>query len=244
MLSNLIKLIGNSGCGKCITNLEKHKVQYFNASEVSGALNDFYFCDLDELDEDFFEVSFNKKTIEFKLPIQIGFFVYGYPKLRMLQFYHEFLSYYVDKKDFECLEMDTDSLYMALSGPSFEDVISPSKRHEFYSNFHHWLPSQSCPRHCQQWIEKQCLSQDWTPDECCLEQQRYDKRTPRLFKTEWEGTAMVCFCSKTYFGKGSQPKQVYKGLTQNKTSFPSKPTLTSSSIKSRIKLESSHQESS
>ena len=184
-----------------ITNLEKHKeVQYFNASEVSGAVNDSYFCDLDGLDEDFFEVSFNKKSIEFKLPIQIGFFVYGYAKLRMLQFYHEFLSYYVDKKDFECLEMDTDSLYMSLPGSSFEDVISPSKRHEFYSNFHHWLPSQSCSRHRQQWIEKKCLSQEWTPDECCLEQQRYDKRTPGLFKTEWEGTAMVCLCSKTYFG--------------------------------------------
>ena len=96
-----MKLIGNSGYGKCITNLEKHKkVLYFNASEVSGAVNDSYFCDLDELDEDFFEVSFNKKSIEFKLPIQIRFFVYGYAKLRMLQFYHEFLSYYVDKKDF------------------------------------------------------------------------------------------------------------------------------------------------
>ena len=94
VLANLMKLIGSSGYGKCITNLEKHKkVQYFNASEVSGAVNDSYFCDLDELDEDFFEVSFNKKSIEFKLPIQIGFFVYGYAKLRMLQFYHEFLSY-------------------------------------------------------------------------------------------------------------------------------------------------------
>ena len=54
VLANLMKLIGNSGYGKCITNLEKHKeVQYFNASEVSGAVNDSYFCDLDELDEDF-----------------------------------------------------------------------------------------------------------------------------------------------------------------------------------------------
>ena len=84
VLANLMKLIGNSGYGKCITNLEKHKkVQYFNASEVSGVVNDSYFRDLDELDEDFFEVSFNKKSVEFKLPIQIGFFVYGYAKLRM-----------------------------------------------------------------------------------------------------------------------------------------------------------------
>ena len=108
---------------------------------------------------------------------------------------------------------------MALSGPSFEAVISPSKRHEFYSNFHHWLPSQSCSRHRQQWIEKKCLSQDWTPDECCLEQQRYDKRTPGLFKTEWEGTARVCLCFKTYFGKGSQPKQVCKGLNTKQNVF-------------------------
>ena len=70
VLANLMKLIGNSGYGKCITNLEEHKkVQYLNASEVSGAVNDSYFCDLDELDEDFFKVSFNKKSVEFKLPI-------------------------------------------------------------------------------------------------------------------------------------------------------------------------------
>ena len=57
VLANLMKLIDNFGYSKCITNLEKHKkVQHFNASEVSVAVNDFYFCDLDELDEDFFEV--------------------------------------------------------------------------------------------------------------------------------------------------------------------------------------------
>ena len=62
VLANLMKLIGNSGYGKCITNLEKHeKVQYFNASEVSGAVNDSYFCNLDELDEDLLRFLLIKK---------------------------------------------------------------------------------------------------------------------------------------------------------------------------------------
>ena len=55
VIANLMKLIGNSGYGKCVTNSEHHKkIQYFNASEVSEAVNDSYFCDLNELDEDFF----------------------------------------------------------------------------------------------------------------------------------------------------------------------------------------------
>lgn len=38
----------------------------------------------------------------------LGFFVYGYAKLRMLEFY-DFLWNYYDTKDFELLEMDTGS---------------------------------------------------------------------------------------------------------------------------------------
>ena len=41
--------------------------------------------------------------------------VYQLAKLRMLQFYYEFLDFYFDRQDFELIQMDTDSLYFAFS---------------------------------------------------------------------------------------------------------------------------------
>jgi hypothetical protein len=49
------------------------------------------------------------------LPLQIGCFVYQYAKLRMLQFYYDFIDVFVDHRDFQYCSMDTDSAYMALS---------------------------------------------------------------------------------------------------------------------------------
>jgi hypothetical protein len=45
------------------------------------------------------------------LPLQIGVAVYHLAKLRMLQFYYNFIDTYIDRSDFELLEMDTDSNY-------------------------------------------------------------------------------------------------------------------------------------
>ena len=58
-------------------------------------------------EEDFFEVEKAKKLLNINLPIQIGFFILQYAKLRMLQFYYDFLDAYVDRKDFAYCEMDT-----------------------------------------------------------------------------------------------------------------------------------------
>ena len=38
----------------------------------------------------------------------------------------------------------------------------------------------------------------WLPRICYTKQARYDKRTPGLFKLEYEGDVMIGFCSKTY----------------------------------------------
>ena len=47
------------------------------------------FRKLDNITEDTFEVESCKKTIKLNLTSQIGFFVYQYAKLRMLQFYYD-----------------------------------------------------------------------------------------------------------------------------------------------------------
>ena len=138
ILANLMKLIGNSGYGKTITNIENHRcVKYFNKEEVSKAINDPLFSNLEVINDDLYEVETFKKSLHFSLPFQIVFFGYGYAKLRMLEFYFDFLNYFVDRTEYQCCEMDTDSLYLALATPTLEEAIKPSKRKEFYSTYHH-----------------------------------------------------------------------------------------------------------
>ena len=63
------------------------------------------------------------KSIKLNLPMQIVFFVYQYAKLRMLQFYFDYLDMYLDHSDYQYYEMDTDSAYIAILGSSVESLV-------------------------------------------------------------------------------------------------------------------------
>ena len=80
---------------------------------MNDAINSKRFTQLNVLSKDLYEVKSFKETVRLDLPLQIGFFVYGYAKLRMQQFYYDFLDYYLDRKSFALMEMDTDSCYFA-----------------------------------------------------------------------------------------------------------------------------------
>ena len=60
-----------------------------------------------------------------KRPYQCGNAVYQLAKLRMLEFYYDFLEKYFSRKDFELCYMDTDSFYLAMCGDSLDKIISP-----------------------------------------------------------------------------------------------------------------------
>ncbi|KAK3104978.1 hypothetical protein FSP39_014553 [Pinctada imbricata] len=101
-----------------------------------------------------------------------------------------FLDKYVDRSDFEYCEMDTDSAYMALAGPDFDSVIKP----EMQEAYQHGLQGYCKPG---LEIEADCLHH-WFPRTCLSQHSKFDKRTPGLFKIEYEGDAMISLCSKTY----------------------------------------------
>ena len=69
-----------------------------------------------------------KSTIEHREPIIVGFFIFQYAKLRMLELYYNFFDKFCDVNKFEELEMDTDSLYLALAEENLYDCIQPNKR--------------------------------------------------------------------------------------------------------------------
>ena len=62
-----------------------------------------------------------------------------------------------------------------------------------------------------------CIRDSWDTDDrtCCRHHQTFDKRTPGLFKVEFQGEGIVALCSKTYFCFGKQgQKSSSKGLSK------------------------------
>ena len=202
--------------GKTLTNLAKHTdIQYVQDEKaVQKLVNDPRFRQLTELTDSLTEIEVAKKKINWNLPSAIGFFVYQYAKLRMLDFHYKVIDHFVSRSDYQLVEMDTDSLYMALSAPTLEEAVKPQLKEEFYNIYHNWFPSPHCDRHQRAYVRGK-LQGDWTPRPCCEKRRKYDKRTPGLFKLEFKGQNIVALCSKTYICTGQdETKLTCKGLNK------------------------------
>ena len=189
ILADTFKLLGNSAYGKSLTNIAKHRdIHYVTSEQTKKLVNESRFQKLTELSEDVAEAEMSKKKINWALPLQIGYFVYQHAKLRMMQFYYDFLDKFDSREDFQLLEMGTDSSYMALSRERFEDV-RPHLREQFYKEYSQWFPGQACDKHYTEFQMTRLAKQPWNPAQCsdCLDRVRYDNRTPGLFKTEYTG---------------------------------------------------------
>ena len=103
----------------------------------------------------------------------------------MLEFYHDFLDYYLPREDFQMLEMDTDSNYLGITAENVEDLIKPELKEQFERDQHNWFVTTLVPE---------------------------GKHTPGLFKVEFEGDKMIGLCSKSYctelFATENSPGQV------------------------------------
>ena len=93
----------------CKTDKSKRKyVVFCDPKTASRGVNVHRFRQLDPITESVYQPTLNKKSIKFDLNLQVGFMVYQYAKLRMLQFYYDFLDYYIERPLFQYCEMDTD----------------------------------------------------------------------------------------------------------------------------------------
>ena len=93
IIADTMKLLGNSAYGKTVTNVDKHRdVRYCTEVGTSSCINNKRFRQLDVVDEDAYEVTSSKARVTYDLPLHIGFFVYQYAKLRMLEFYYDFVD--------------------------------------------------------------------------------------------------------------------------------------------------------
>ena len=216
IIADTMKLLGNSGYGKTITNVDRHRdVSYCTEKAASLMVNDKRFRQLDIVVDDAYEIEMSKKTIKYTLPVHVGFFVLQYAKMRMLQFYYDFINRYVERPLFQYCEMDTDSAYLALAGESVDDLVTPALRDHYFRHRSEWLPSECCDEHRTEYVRCRLANRPWVGDvACCKARRAFDKRTPGLFKVEWSGDGFVGLCSKTYYCFGATDKYSTKGLSK------------------------------
>ena len=185
IIAETMKLIGNSLYGRCVMNKEKHiSMTYANKENITKRINDPHFKDLKEISDDSYEVFSSKRKIKMNVPLQVGAAVYDLAKLRMLEFYFDFIDNYIDRSDFQYLQMDTDSAYIAFSAQNFEDLIKPELKEHYLQNKYKWFPRDDTK-----------------------ENAKFDKRTPGLFKVEYTGKSLIGLCPKMYFVEGSDKEE-------------------------------------
>ena len=154
----------------------------------------------------------------------------------MLKFYYDCIDCFVGRKDFQYVEMDTDSPYMALSAP-LESILKPGTEREFREEYGMWFPRRACESHNSEFIDCMLSGGTWVQGECCKQITKHDSRTPGLFKEEYKGSGAVALNSKTYdcwdsiqkTSKGSSkgiskrlnvlPADVHKGVLQTQHPF-------------------------
>lgn len=144
---------------------------------------------MEEIGDGYFETECAKNRIKLDLPTQIGFFILNYAKLRMLEFYYDFMDVYLGRENFEYCEMDTDSAYLAIPEKDFQACIKPEMLAKYEEGLHSFCTDQEIDADS---------NLHWFPRKCCSKHSKHDKRTPGLFKIEYEGEEIVGLCSKTY----------------------------------------------
>ena len=204
VVAETVKLLANSSYGYQIMDRSRHTVtKYLTDEKTHAANNSKLFKKLDHVNNSMYEVELAKAQIEHREPIIVGFFILQYAKLRMLELYYNIFTRFCDINQFEELEMDTDSLYLALAEKELEDCIRPEMRAE-------WQRLRS--NDCVDSFTADAVA-NFFPRTCCVKLKQHDKREPGLFKEGFRCTEMLCLCSKTY---------CCYDITSNKPKFSSK----------------------
>ncbi len=184
-----------------------------NDSNVDFLINNKLFKKYNQIADGLYEISSAKPIVQHNEPIVVGFFILQYAKLRMLELYYNFFVRYCEPNLYEEIEMDTDSLYLALGKENIEECIRPDMKQK-------WQRYRSFD--CCNTFKADEFS-NFFPRKCCQQHIKYDKRLPGLFKEEFRCTEMIALCSKTYCSY-DQEKDVVKfsskGLNKSNVNEP------------------------
>ena len=135
---------------------------------VDKTLRSPFFNNLEEIGGAY-DIKEFKRTVTIKRPYQCGIAVYQLAKLRMLEFYYDFLDKYFNRQGFELCYMDTDSFYIAMSGDSLDEIVRPEMKQAYEADKKNWFATD-----------------------------KFSERTLGLFKSEFVGARGVWLTAKCY----------------------------------------------
>ena len=154
---------------------------------MHSAINSKLFKSLSHNTDQLFEIELVSPEVEYREPISHGFFNLQDGKQRILELYFKFFKKLCDADKYEDFEMDTGSLYLALSEEKLEDVFLPEKQEEWNSmrsrDFKGNLTSNA--------------TNNFSITMCSNTHKKHDKREPGRFKEAFICSEMFCLCSKT-----------------------------------------------
>ena len=115
IVGDTAKLKANSFYGKMIEDVARHVNTIFTSDEnkVDKAMRSPYQEDLEEIGNAY-EIREGKRKVSVDRAYQCGIAVYQLAKLRMYEFYYDFLDKYVDRRNFEYVYMDTALILRSL----------------------------------------------------------------------------------------------------------------------------------
>ena len=114
---------------------------------INKFINSRRFHFLRDLGEQIYEVKLHKKTVRWKLPLQIGFAIYNLAKLELLKICFSVLLKFIHPRDYAIACCDTDSLYFGISKDTFTEAIDPAMRDVFHKEKARWFPRTKCALH-------------------------------------------------------------------------------------------------
>lgn len=204
IFGDVYKLVMNSFAGKAGQNNEGHSSITYADKETylrRVGWENFKDCEVYSSPDasNVYEIQMSKLKIKHDMPLHMGQSVYQNSKLHMLQFFYEFIHKYFDSSKYQLCYTDTDSLWFALSeeGDNYDGLFKCLKDHIDFDQFE---------------LEKKKY----------LVFNKYDEKTPGLFKVECKSSYFVGLCSKLYIADDIDKKKEKigaKGVSQ-KTNKP------------------------
>ena len=179
VVAETMKLLPSSSYCYPIMDRSRNTVtKYLSDEKTHGAINTKLFRRLDHNNDQLYEVELTKAEIEHRESIIFGFFILQYAKRRMLQLYSNFFERFCDVNKFEVLEMDIDSLYLALSEKELYDCFREESEVDW------------------ELMRKEDCKDDFTanattnffPRTCWAKLKKHDKRERGSFKEEFRCT--------------------------------------------------------
>ena len=117
--------------GYQIMERSRHTVtKYLNYGRTHAANIRNLFNKINLVNNALYEVELAGAEIEHKEPTIVRSFNLQYAKLRMLELYYKFVTDFCVVNKFEDLEMDTDSLYLALAEKELDGCVEPEVKAE------------------------------------------------------------------------------------------------------------------